>query len=381
MASGNCERESLTESYATIGHGLGASAQMANRLQDFQPFATYTRSATAYGGRMDDPTYKRLFAFPRMVEDLLRALVRAEWILEIDFATLRKLPAEYVGDEGQQRRGDAVWRVRFRGRWLYLLILLEFQSSNDPRMALRMLEYTALLYRELDRQGQLAAPGGWPPVLPVVLYNGDAPWTAALEMRDLIARVPAPLGACQPAQRSLLLDEQRVAVDDLPLRNLMRAVVGFEQSRTPTDLAGAVDALRGLLREPGDSELGRAFASWVLRMANRMGGGDATPLAGTLEEARMSLVERVAQWPEQWRQEGRQEGRREGLAQGFARQRILLVRLAALRFGSNVADRVAELLTGIADQESLDAAAELISSAETGAELTSGLGAIGRQGR
>ena len=326
---------------------------------------------------MDDPAYKRLFAFPRMVEDLLRTVVRAEWIRDIDFATLRKLPAEYVGDKGQQRRGDAVWRVRFRDRWLYLLILLEFQSRNDPRMALRMLEYTGLLYRELDRQGELRAPGDWPPVLPVVLYNGDAPWTAALEMRDLIASVPAPLGPCQPAQRSLLLDEQRVAVDDLPLRNLMRAVVGFEQSRTPADLARAVDALQRLLREPGDSELGHAFASWVLRMANRMGGGDATPLAATLEEARMSLVERVAQWPEQWRQ----EGRREGLAQGFARQRTLLGRLAALRFGAEVADRVAALLTGIADQDSLDVAAELISSAETGAELTSRLAEIGRNGR
>ncbi len=200
-------------------------------------------------------------------------------------------------------------------------------------------------------------------------------------MRNLIAPVPVRLGPCQPAQRSLLLDEQRVAVDDLPLSNLMRAVVGFEQSRTPADLARAVDALQRLLREPGDGELRRAFASWVLQMANRMGDGDATPLAGTLEEARMSLVERVAQWPEQWRQEGRQEGRREGLAQGFARQRTLLGRLAALRFGDEVADRVAALLTGIADQELLDAAAESISSAETGTELTNRLAEIGRNGR
>ena len=89
---------------------------------------------------------------------------------------------------GQQRRGDAVWRVRFRGRWLYLLILLEFQSRLDPRMALRILEYTALLYRELDRQDELGAPGRWP-----------------LEMRALIGPVSDALAPCQPVQRSLLL--------------------------------------------------------------------------------------------------------------------------------------------------------------------------------
>ena len=43
---------------------------------------------------------------------------------------------------------------------------------------------------ELDRRRELGPPGHWPPVVAVVLYNGDAPWTAALEMRDLIAAVP-----------------------------------------------------------------------------------------------------------------------------------------------------------------------------------------------
>ena len=112
-----------------------------------------------------------------MVADLLRAVAQGDWIGDVDLDTLEKLPAEHVGDRGQQRRGDAVWRVRFHDGWLYLLVLLEFQSGQDARMALRNLEYTALLYRELDRRGELGPPGRWPPVLPVVLYNGDAPWT------------------------------------------------------------------------------------------------------------------------------------------------------------------------------------------------------------
>ncbi len=136
---------------------------------------------------MHDPIYKRLFDSPRMVADLLHAVGHGDWLDEIDVGTLEKLPGEHVGDHGQQRRGDAVWRVRFHNGWLYLLVMLEFQSVNDPRMALRNLEYTALLYQELGRRGELGEPGSWPPVLPVVLYNGDARWTAALEIHDLIA--------------------------------------------------------------------------------------------------------------------------------------------------------------------------------------------------
>ena len=50
----------------------------------------------------------------------------------------------------------------------------------------------------------------------------------------------------QPAQRSLVLDERRVPADDLPLGNLMRGVVGFEQSRSPADLARVAVALGNL---------------------------------------------------------------------------------------------------------------------------------------
>ena len=132
-----------------------------------------------------------------MVADLVRAVGDPELLREVDLDQLDKLPADYVGDSGQQRRGDTVWRVSYRGGSLYLLILLEFQSKSDSLMALRNLEYTTLLYRELERRAELGTPGAWPPVLPVVLYNGETRWTAELEMRELIAPVP---GACHQAR-------------------------------------------------------------------------------------------------------------------------------------------------------------------------------------
>ena len=341
---------------------------------------------------MHDPIYRRLFAFPRMVRDLLRAVGHPDWLRDVDLGTLERLSADHVGDSGQQRRGDAAWRLRFRDGWLYLLVLLEFQSTSDPRMALRNLEYTALLYRELDRRRELGTPGRWPPVLPVVLYNGDAPWTGALEMRNLVAPVPAALSPCQPSQRSLLLDERRVAVDDLPLGNLMRAVVGFEQSRTPADVARVAQALRGWLRSEPDSEIGRAFAAWMAQMVARISPDPAeVELGETLEEATMTLVERVAQWPEQWRREGVAEGRREGVAEGrregvaegrregAARQRALLGRFAAGRFGKEVGERIETLLDDTEDWERLSAAAGLIATAHDEAELVDGVTRVVRR--
>ena len=326
---------------------------------------------------MNDENYKRLFAFPRMVGDLLLAVGEPGWTRDLELGTLQKLSAEHVGAQGQRRLGDAAWRVRFRDVHLYLLVLLEFQSSKDSYMALRNIEYTALLYRELKRAGRLGAPGNLPPVLPLVLYNGDTPWSNMLEMRELIAPVPPFFGPFQPSQRSLVLDERHMAVDDLPVGNLMRAVLGLEQSRTPADMALVATDLRDLLREPADRDLNRAFVSWIQDTATRVDPGVALDLGGTLEEASMSLADRVAQWPDQWRQEGRREGilegRQEGILkgrqEGIRRERALLRRLAELRFGASVAERVEVMIANVDDWDQLAQAGEFIIGAQTSTEL------------
>ena len=106
-----------------------------------------------------------------------------------------------------------------------------------------------------------------------------------------------------------MLDARHVAQDDLPARNLLRAVVGLEQSRAPVDLLRVVEALQGWLRDPRAADLRRAFADWVRQMAQRLvpAGAELPPLH-TLEDARMTLVERVGEWPEQWLRKGRREG-------------------------------------------------------------------------
>ena len=317
---------------------------------------------------MHDQIYKKLFAFPRMVEDLLRGFAARGWAGKLEFSTLRKVLAEYVSDALLKRHGDTVWQVRFRdGR--HLLVVLEFQSREDPRMALRILVYTSLLYQELFRNEApvLDAGGRLPAVLPVVVYNGAAPWKAAGEVGELVQPVDGELVPYRPSQRYHVLDERHVGEEDLPRRNLVTAVVRLERIATPLDLVRVVDMLREGLRRPGDEELRRAFIDWIRRIAERLMPGRGHLAAEmTLEDVRMTLVERVSEWPKQWVREGREQGMREGIEQGRAEERALLCRQAAARFGTDTAERLSGVLAGIADPERLAEVGEWLVRCETG---------------
>ena len=151
-----------------------------------------------------DESYRLLFSNPRMVEDLLRGYVREAWVDELDFSTLEPVKTSLVGDRLQHREADLLWRVAWRGEgrgWLYVYVLIEFQSTVDRWMALRVLAYVALFYQELVRHGELTPDGKLPPVLPVLLYNGRRRWQAPREVAELIAEVPGGLAAYRPRLR------------------------------------------------------------------------------------------------------------------------------------------------------------------------------------
>ncbi len=292
------------------------------------------RPAERYTARMDhDHSYKLLFSHPEMVADLLRGFVHEDWVKGLDFATLERAGDGYVTDDLRERLDDIVWRVRLGPEWLYVYLLIEFQSKVDPFMAVRVLAYLGLLYQDIIRTGGLTAERKLPPVLPVVLYNGKPRWTAATEVADLIAAAPSGLDRYRPRLSYLLLDEGRYADSELaPLRNVAAALFRLENSSTPQEVGQVLAALVEWLKAPGQDSLRRAFTVWLKRvlLPGRMPGVDFENL-NELQEVKSMLAERVIEWTEEWEQQGMQKGMQQGMQKGEA---TLLLRLMERRFGS-----------------------------------------------
>ena len=267
-----------------------------------------------------DNAYKHLFSHPQAVRDLLRGFVHEDWVERLDYASLQKVSGSYVSDDLRDRQDDIVWRVRLRredgasGRaesgstegdsggadWLYVYLLLEFQSSNDPYMALRLLAYVALLYQDLIKSGQIRG-GKLPPVFPLVLYNGERPWRAAREVAELIEPATPRLAGYRPRLRYFLLDEGRLSPQSLEQPdNAVASVVRIERSASPEELARGVGELARKLQSPENTELRRALTVWIGRLIlPRFAPEDAPVTLDDLSEVHQMISERIDSWKEQ----------------------------------------------------------------------------------
>ena len=327
--------------------------------------------------RKHDASYKRLFSQKRTVADLLRGFA-GDLARHLDFSTLDRLPASFVTERLGQRHADMLWKIQTaNGRWLYLLVLLEFQSTIDSGMALRMLDYTVRVLQGLSK-AERGPNGEYPPLLPIVIYNGQRRWTAATDTRDLFAPMPEDLLGYLPRHRYLLLDLRALDPSMLPPENVVSLVAMLEQARSQGQLEALGASMADWLLRVGETKLLDAFEAWITQVL-----AERTNSAGTSLELRTrnkeggpmsTLAERVRKWGDalnqEWLEKGIQRGREEGTRKGRQEaERELLYRLAARKFGPGTAEQLIPFLDDLSDRGRIAAVANGIIECETGEEL------------
>ena len=331
-----------------------------------------------------DKVCKRLFRHRRLVEDLLCAHVPGRWVRHVDFGTLRRMPTEFVSRAGDRRFGDVLWVAGLRdGR--QVMVMIEIQSDVDGDMAARMAAYTGMVYDSLtpDVRG---AMDRYPAIFPLVVYTGNAGWTAADSLRDVADPVPG-LAVYVAGRRYTRLDLNRPTRDDL-FNNRLSVLARLTGGRSLSDMVPVLSRTAEWLRRDGgdaeDRKLFAAYQDWVKVLLPQLRMPVAEPDADVLLDWRelmdgLTVLEaRSREWPQEWleqgreqgrvegRQEGRQEGRVEGRQEG---QLALLSRLASHRFGATTAEALVAALTGGGDHGRLEAVADLVLDCETGPEL------------
>ncbi len=317
-----------------------------------------------------DSSYKLLFSEPELIIDLLKGFVDQDWVNDLDFKTLEKVSGSFITDDLRSREDDIIWRVRYRQNWVYVYLLIEFQSTVDPFMAVRLMTYIGLLYQDLIKTRQLTDNKHLPPIFPVVLYNGERRWTADTELKNLITPISGDLEQYLPSLKFLLLDEGAYRNEQLqPLKNLVAAIFRLENAETVDDVLTVVTNLIEWLQRPEQSRTRRHFTLWIKKVL--LASSPKYPVGAEINdllEIKTMLAKRLPVWLKESQAQGEAKGEARGKAQGEVigeikgKKQILLKQLT-LKFGA-LPNRIVEKINA-SEINQLDKGLERVLTAVT----------------
>jgi len=254
-----------------------------------------------------DRRYRKLFSNPRIMEELLVSFVDESWVKEIDFSKAERMDRSFVTERFTEREADLIWKLRFQGEEVYLYLLIEFQSSVDRFMALRVLRYLSEFYQFLVESHAVPEDRRLPPVFPLVLYNGDARWTASEQLADLID--PRIGTTFMPSFRYFKLAENEIPRSTLERLNNLVAALFMVETMEPEELAEKVADIVGMLETEHEEEVA-LFRHWLANFF----GSETQPLplaAGNLMEVKSMLATKLKLREIEWTEKGIEKGREE----------------------------------------------------------------------
>jgi predicted transposase YdaD len=312
-----------------------------------------------------DIGYKSLFAHPELVRELVKGFTPFCWLGELDTVAFERVNPAYVSERFSERQDDIVWRVKVGPQWLYIYILLEFQSKVDRWMALRLQVYIGLLYQDLVKRGELARDGKLPAVLPVVFYTGRARWTASLELADMIAPTPDGIADLQASQRYFLVDQRRLDTSVLARqRSILSLLFQMELSDTAVVIEESAALLMTWLSEDDQTQLRRDVHAWLDHLLNRefkvQVQGDVVPEPGGTNMGERKFETWADMYEDRGLQRGLEQGREEARVREAATLRRILENILAKRFSVLPEGTAARLATASTEelQEWIDRALE-----------------------
>lgn len=196
-----------------------------------------------------------------------------------------------------------------------MLLLLEHQSRSDRSMALRMRSYSTLLH---EQHHHCEPTANLPPILPVVLHTGDAPWSAATDIQTLQADTPPWLQRYNPGQAFLLIEQKQLLLNQsLPPDALITPIFRLQHLNSMDELRQCLHTIAMRTHPVEHARLRRLLSSWVQHVVLplHLPHGD-TPLIHSFEDIDAMINYEERNWELRWMKQGLAKGMEQGLEQG-----------------------------------------------------------------
>ncbi|WP_299438644.1 Rpn family recombination-promoting nuclease/putative transposase [uncultured Rhodospira sp.] len=286
-----------------------------------------------------DSLFRALLDDPERAATLIRERLPPEVVDGLAASLPEPVDGTFIDDTLRSTRSDRLFRLRLKdGRPAFLYVLLEHKSTPDPATPLQLLGYMVRIW-EAHAEGKAERLRALPPIFPLVVYHGAAPWTAPLSPLDCIATDDA--GALDQARslRYTLVDLGPMALPELSRDRVLQA--GLTALKYAFQAGVTADVLEAILSGvPDGHPLEIRLMTYILTVHDTRRDTVVDALRRAKPERWEAVMGTVA---EEIFNEGMAKGMAKGIAEGIAKgiakgkaegQAALLLHLLERKFGS-----------------------------------------------
>ena len=157
------------------------------------PAVSSTGKHTVNNTKAHDNGAKLIFDDPILCAQFLRGYTNIELLRDVQPEDIEDISERFLPMWQEGRDSDSVKKVRLKDCELFLIAIVEHQSKVHYDMAFKLLRYIVMVLTDYESEQEKKKPGvtrtkefRYPPILPVVYYEGTDRWTAARNFKDRV---------------------------------------------------------------------------------------------------------------------------------------------------------------------------------------------------
>ena len=263
-----------------------------------------------------DSGYKKLFSNKVIFRQLMETFVKEDWIKDLDFDSCETVDKSFISDHYKETESDIIYKSKLKDKEVYIFILIEFQSTVDRFMVLRILNYITNFY--MDYVASKPRVKKLPAIFPILLYNGEARWTAPVSLSELIDDHDR-LGRFSINFEYFKIAENEYEQEELlQIRNIVSTLFLAESYY---DIDMLATEFINLFERESDKAAVSLFLNWFKQLSEHgiieeVDYQSLEQIYSTKEEVSTMLIKALEREREETFQQGKIEGKLEGKIEG-----------------------------------------------------------------
>ena len=146
--------------------------------------------------KLKDSFGKTVFSNNELCAQFLRRYTKIPQLKDVQAEDIEDVSSRFTHMFTEERDADVVKKIKMKnnGMPFYFISLIEHKSNVEYNVVMQILRYIVYIWEDFEKKENAEKEGisktkdfKYPPVLPIVYYDGVKNWTAALSLKERIS--------------------------------------------------------------------------------------------------------------------------------------------------------------------------------------------------